>query len=139
MLSPCHLCALVGVAACILLLDTPLHAQQVVASAVDAAGKRHLGSREFPGGDAPWIHDRLKFVAPVYSYGDRLTRRQGVGLFRLYIDLKTGLVTHVAVVKSTGFWSLDTSAVNALNKWRWRPGRWKEVDVPLRFVMGSGG
>ena len=106
---------------------------------MDAAGKRHLGSSEFPGRDAPWIRDRLKFVAPVYSYGDRLTRRQGEGLFRLYIELKTGFVTHVAVVKSTGFWSLDTSAVNALNKWRWRPGRWKEVDVPLRFVMGSGG
>jgi TonB family protein len=138
MLSPRRVSAVVGVAASILLLDSPLRAQQVVASAVDAAGKRHLGSREFPGLSEPWIRDRLKFVAPVYSYGDRLTRRQGEGLFRTYIDLKTGFVTQVAVVKSTGFWSLDTSAVNALNKWRWKAGRWKEVDIPVRFAMGSG-
>jgi TonB family protein len=138
MLSPYHVSAVVGVAASILLVDSPVRAQQVVASAVDAAGKRHLASREFPGLREPWIRDRLKFVAPVYSYGDRLTRRQGAGLFRVYIDLKTGFVTQVAVVRSTGFWSLDTSAVNALNKWRWRPGTWKEVDMPVRFAMGSG-
>ncbi len=120
-----------------LLLDCPLRAQEVVLSAVDAAGKRHFGSREFPGPDAPWIRDRLKFVMPVYSHGDRLTRRQGEGLFRIYIDLKTGFVTQVTVVKSTGFWSLDTSAVNAIRKWRWKPGTWKEVDIPVRFVMGS--
>jgi TonB family protein len=137
MLSRAHVSAVVGVAASILLLDSPLHAQQVVASAVDAAGKRHLGSREFPGLEEPWIRDRLKFVAPVYSYGDRLTRRQGDGLFRIYIDLKTGFVTQVAVVKSTGFWSLDTSAVNAIHKWGWKPGTWKEVDMPMRFLMGS--
>jgi TonB family protein len=138
MLSPRQVSALLGVAASILVLDSPIRAQQVVASAVDAAGKRHLGSREFPGLSEPWIHDRLKFVAPVYSYGDRLTRRQGDGMFRIYIDLKTGLVTQVAVAKSTGFWSLDTSAVNALRKWRWKPGTWKEVYMPVRFVMGSG-
>jgi hypothetical protein len=53
-----------------LLLDASLRAQQVAASAIDASGKRHFESREFPG--------LQKFVMPVYSHGDRLTRRQGI-------------------------------------------------------------
>jgi len=136
MLSPCRVAAVLAVAT-FTLPTCSLPAQQLVSSAVDAAGKRHFGSREFPALKEPWIRDRLKFVAPVYSYGDRLTRRQGEGLFRISIDLKTGFVRQVTVVRSTGFWSLDTSAVNALNKWRWKPGTWKEVDMRVRFVMGS--
>src|SRR4029077_9885350 len=136
MLSPCRVAAVLAVAA-FTLPTCSLPAQQLVSSAVDAAGKRHFGSREFPALKEPWIRDRLKFVAPVYSYGGRLTRRQGEGLFRISIDLKTGFVRQVTVVRSTGFWSLDTSAVNALNKWRWKPGTWKEVDMRVRFVMGS--
>jgi len=136
MLSPCRVAAVLAVAT-FTLPTCSLPGQQLVSSAVDAAGKRHFGSREFPALKEPWIRDRLKFVAPVYSYGDRLTRRQGEGLFRISIDLKTGFVRQVTVVMSTGFWSLDTSAVNALNKWRWKPGTWKEVDMRVRFVMGS--
>jgi TonB family protein len=132
MLSLRYVSSVAAVAASILLLYAPVYAQQVVATAIDAAGKRHFESRELPGPRPQ------KFVMPVYSHGDRLTRRQGVGLFRMYIDLKTGFVTQVAVVKSTGWWSLDTSAVNALRKWRWKPGTWKEVDVPVRFVIGAG-
>jgi len=130
MLSPRHFSLVAAVAASTLLLYPSLHAQQVVATAIDATGKpHHLEGREFPG--------LQHFVMPVYSHGDRLTRRQGTGLFRLYIDLKTGFVTQVAVVKSTGWWSVDTSAVNALRKWRWKPGTWKEVNVPVQFAMGS--
>jgi hypothetical protein len=66
MLSPRHIFAILGVAATILLLDSPLRAQQLVASAVDAAGKRHYWSREYPSLHEPWVRDRLKFVAPVF-------------------------------------------------------------------------
>src|SRR5258708_35492567 len=117
------------------LLGCSLHAEQFIASAVDASGKRHLGSREFPGLDEPWIRDRLKFVPPDYSYADRAQHHQGDGLFRISLDVKTGLVTQVAIVKTTGFPSLDASAIAAIHKWRWKPGRWKEVDIPMRVVM----
>ena len=77
MLSPRHVSA---VAASILLLDAPLHAQQIVASAIDAAGKRHFGSREFPGLHEPWIRDRLKFVMPVKPLA--YTNFNGAKIFR---------------------------------------------------------
>jgi hypothetical protein len=61
----------------------------------------------------------------------------GTGLYRQYIDLKTGAVTNVAVVKSTGVATLDNSAMAAFGKWRYKPGKWKEIDLPVTFTMMS--
>jgi TonB family protein len=54
-------------------------------------------------------------------------------MFRIVLDPKTGLVTRVTVIKTTGFPSLDNSALAALQKWRWKPGRWEEIDMPVSF------
>ncbi len=132
MQSPRHLLA---AATYMWLCLASLYGQQIVASGVDAAGKRHLGSLEFPGLDEPWIRDRIAYTPPEYPYHDRLVNNQGDGLFRISIDLKSGLVTQVTVVRSTRFPSLDSSAMAAIRKWRWRPGKWKEVDIPIRFTM----
>jgi TonB family protein len=105
----------------------------MVASAVDIKGQRHLGSRDFPGLDEPWIRDRIVYRHPKYPSNDNAHYHQGDGLFRITLDPKTGLVTKVAVVTSTGFVSLDNSAVAAIRKWRWKPGRWREIDIPIRF------
>ena len=112
-----------------------LGAQQIVSSAVDIRGQRRSGSRDFPGGGITrlGIADRIAYRLPEYPYEDRARRHQGDGLFRITLDPKTGLVTQVTVIKSTGFASLDNSAVAAIRKWRWKPGRWKEVDMPIRF------
>src|SRR6266436_821495 len=110
-----------------------LHAQQLVASAVDIKGQRHLGSRDFLGLHEPWIADCIVYGHPKYSYEDRLRRHQGDGLFRITLDPRSGLVTQVTVIKSTGFASLDNSAVAAIRKWRWKPGKWKEIDISVRF------
>src|SRR6266508_3943969 len=110
-----------------------LGAQQIVSSAVDIRGQRHFGSRDFPGLYTPWIADLIAYRHPEYTYEDRARRHKGDGLFRITLNPKTGLVTQVTVIKSTGFASLDNSAVAAIRKWRWKPGRWKEVDMPIRF------
>src|SRR5438270_698885 len=111
------------------LAASSLAAQWTIASAVDINGQRHIGSRDFPGLPEPWIADCLSHRAPEYSDQDRLYHHQGDGLFRITLNPKTGLVTQVLVVKSTGFASLDNSAVTAIRQWRWKPGRWKEVDM----------
>ncbi len=121
--------------ASILLSASALGAQQIIASAVDIKGQRHLGSRDFPGLNEPWIADRVTYRAPEYPYDERAHYRQGDGLFRITLDVKTGLVTGVSVIKSTGFASLDKSAVAAIRRWRWKPGKWKEIDMPIRFQM----
>jgi len=104
-----------------------------VSAAVDAQGVRHRGSEY--AGLAPWMKDVLKTLAPDYSYTERAYYHTGSGLFRLTLDLKTGSVTQVFVVKSTGFPALDSSALDALRRWRWKPGRWKEIDVPITFEV----
>jgi TonB family protein len=54
-------------------------------------------------------------------------------MFQLKLDLKTGLVTKVTVINSTGFPALDTSAVTALRQWRWKAGKWKEIEFAVAF------
>jgi TonB family protein len=102
-------------------------------SAVDAQGVRHRGS-DYVGRD-PWMNDVVKTVTPVYPYRYRLQHIGGSGLFRATLNLNTGSVTDVRVLKSTGASLLDSSAVNALRQWRWKPRRWKEVDIALTFAM----
>ena len=101
-------------------------------SAIDAKGVRHRGE-DYPNALSPWQHDIIKSVAPDYSYDDRLRRRQGTGVFKLILDLKTGTVRSVSIIRSTGFSTLDNSAVSALSHWRWKPGKWREIEIPVRF------
>jgi TonB family protein len=107
----------------------------MVASAIDIHGKRHIGSLDFPGLPEPWMRDRIAYTPPSYPFDARNDRSEGDGLFRIFIDPKTGLVTRVLVARSTGYDSLDRSAISAIKKWRWKPQTWKQVDTPIRFTM----
>jgi TonB family protein len=105
-------------------------------TAIDAKGVRHrYGVRGRQVTLAPWIRDNLQAVAPVYPRRERAAYNQGTGMFRLQLDLSTGHVRKVVIVKSTGFPLLDKCAVMALRQWRWKPGRWREIELPVRFVI----
>lgn len=91
---------------------------------VDVKGVRHSGS--------VFLNDLVVTSRPEYQS----SLHRGSGLLRLTLDLKTGSVTRVAIVRSTGFSALDNSAIEAFRKWRWKPGRWKEIDVPITFGPG---
>ena len=106
----------------------------ITSSAVDAKGIRHF-SEKYPRNVPPWIRDRIKAFAPDYPNRDRAERNEGTGVFRLILDLKTGAVTRVTIVKSTGFATLDRSTIAAFRRWRWKPGKWKEIEMPVRFTM----
>jgi hypothetical protein len=80
-------------------------------SAVDANGVRHDG-KDYPRGQhLPWLDDIIQAYSPHYPYGDRLQRNQGHGIYRVTLDLNTGSVTKVTVLKSTGVSSLDVSSL----------------------------
>src|SRR5712691_6736575 len=85
-------------------------------SAVDANGVSHSGS-DYTG-NPPWLDDRVDAVAPQYPYTDRLYRHEGRTIVRLTLDLKSGSVVSAAVITSSGFKTLDDSAVAALLRWR---------------------
>ena len=107
-------------------------------TAIDAKGVRHTGPPRHPGILAPWLQDRLKAVAPDYPYGDRAQHHTGTGRYRLQLDLKTGGVTRITIIKSTGFRTLDNGALVALRRWRWKPGRWREIEMPVTFRLERG-
>jgi TonB family protein len=102
--------------------------------AVDAQGVRHQ-ARDFGAKHLPWMDDAIKTVAPEYPYEARSRHIQGSGLFRLSVDLNTGSVSKVTAIKSTGSPMLDNSAISAFRRWRWKPGRWKEIDFPITFTL----
>jgi TonB family protein len=102
--------------------------------AVDANGVRHSGS-DYGRKRPPWLLDTTNTRDAAYRrYGGRFAGLQGRGLFQLKLNLKTGYVTNVTVVRSTGFAELDTSAVAALRQWRWKPGKWKEIEMAVEFT-----
>jgi TonB family protein len=98
-------------------------------SAVDVNGIRHRRSKY--GDRIPWNADPIKFVEPGYPAESRARHAEGTGLFRVTVDVNTGGVTNVGVIKSTGYAALDDSAMRAIRLWRWRARRWKEIDTPL--------
>jgi TonB family protein len=130
---------LVILAAGQLISSSPLKAQAYYdyagTYAIDAKGDRH-SYKDYPRHRPPWVDDQIKTFAPIYSYSDRAAHRQGHGFFQIAIDIKTGCAASVIVARSTGVKTLDDSAVAALRKWCWKPGKWKEVDVPVTFTMG---
>ena len=103
-------------------------------SAVDSSGKRFT-QRVFPDRHSVWVKDVTKNVIPQYPYEDRARKHMGRGVFRIEIDVETGSVRKVTMVRSTGYNRLDEAAKNALVKWRFRPNSWKEVTFPVEFVM----
>jgi TonB family protein len=105
----------------------------VTSAAIDAKGVAHL-STEY-GEHPPWMDDVIHSVTPDYPYSSRAQRNEGTGQFRLILDLKTGAVTNVMVIRSTGFPGLDRSAIAAFRQWRWKPGRWKEIGLPYTFIL----
>jgi TonB family protein len=73
-------------------------------------------------------------AAPDPNYPPAAEQRghHGQGIFRLMINDKTGLVDQVQVFKTTGFGELNSEAVLALFKWKFRPGI-KQRDVSVMF------
>ena len=128
-----------------MLLSDPLKSQSASPStgepestAVDAKGTHHRPS-DYGDKNAPWMNDRVNFVQPDYPLEARAGHKQGTGFFRIILDVKTGSVTDVSVLKSTGSLELDASAARAIRQWRWRPYRWKEINLPVTFTMQSRG
>jgi TonB family protein len=79
-----------------------------------------------------WAYRDQKFP---YDQEARARRMSGTGLFRLRIDEKTGGVTEVAVMKSTGWKHLDQAAARTLVRWKARtPATRRTVTVPVTFL-----
>jgi TonB family protein len=102
-------------------------------SATDARGVKHMQSSS---DQAPplWKADLLFAPKPEYPYSERVQRNEGVAVFRLDIDVKTGTTTYVTMLQSSRFSKLDEAALRSVARWRWKPGTWKQVEFPVIFT-----
>jgi len=85
------------------------------------------------------VHDAVFAPHPQYpnklrsNIGDSAawSRYKGDGLYRLDIDLNTGRVSRVTIIKSAGLKTLDAASTDTFKRWLFRPGKWKEITVPI--------
>ena len=81
--------------------------------------------------------DVLYSVSPRYPRILQSERIGGTGRFRMMVDFKTGKVTDVLILKTTGSDALDREAIFALRRWRFKPGKARQVDLPITFYNGK--
>jgi protein TonB len=72
---------------------------------------------------------------PVYPAEARSRHLTGIGIVLAEVDQKTGYVTGVRMLQSTGYRVLDESALNAFRQWRFKQGTVSRVRIPIRFLM----
>jgi TonB family protein len=107
-------------------------------SAVDARGVKCVERKsDHSAAPAAWKADLVFSAKPEYPYGERNLRHEGVVIIRLDIDTKTGATTYVTMLQSSGFPKLDEIAVRSVARWRWRPGTWKQVEMPVIFTISG--
>ncbi len=72
---------------------------------------------------------------PVYPYEARRQRVTGSGVALLTVDPTLGTVTDVLMAQSCGNAILDNSTVDALRRWRFKPGTAARVQVPITYTL----
>jgi TonB family protein len=79
----------------------------------------------------------LSMPRPTYPVEAPNRHITGRGMCEILIVPKTGIVTHVTVLQSTGSKVLDDAAVNAFSRWRARPGKVSRIRVPFTFTFAT--
>jgi TonB family protein len=72
---------------------------------------------------------------PVYPYEARRQRVTGSGIALLTVDQTSGIVTDVRMAQSCGNIILDNSTLDALRRWRFKPGGVTQVEVPITYTL----
>ena len=72
---------------------------------------------------------------PVYPYEARRQRVTGSGVALLTVDPTSGTVTDVLMSQSCGDAILDNSTLDALRRWRFKPGNVTKVRVPITYTL----
>ena len=72
---------------------------------------------------------------PVYPYEARRQRVTGSGVALLTVDQTFGTVTDVLMAQSCGNAILDNSTLDALRRWRFKPGSAARVQVPITYTL----
>ena len=108
-------------------------------SAVPARSYRKARPPSLVGGTTVSLRSVKAMVAyaprPVYPYEARRQRVTGSGVALLTVDQTSGIVTDVIMMQSCGNAILDNSTLDALRRWRFRPGSVTKVQVPITYTL----
>jgi len=72
---------------------------------------------------------------PVYPYEARRQRVTGSGIALLTVHQASGTVTDVTMAESCGNAILDNSTLDALRRWRFKPGNVTKLQVPITYTL----
>jgi TonB family protein len=102
----------------------------------DEFGKAPMPA-QFPPLLPPHAEEKLILERPTpeYPIDARRNRMEGTGVFKLLTNQKTGAVSSVRILRSTGYKILDEAAVRGLKNWRLRPASGRAVVVPVTFQL----
>ena len=125
-----------GLLACVVSSMSLAETPAFISNAVDAKGVRH-SARDYHGKKPQWVIDAVHVATPDFPSWNQRRGHQGLGVFRVGIDPTTGAARNVTIVRSTGHIDLDRKSFLAFKQWRWNPGTWSQVDVPVVFVASG--
>lgn len=79
---------------------------------------------------------RHALASPAASYPEEAQQKKltGSGVYELRIN-QAGATTSVAIVKSSGSRVLDTAATTAFRKWRFKPGTFRAIRIPVSWSV----
>ena len=72
---------------------------------------------------------------PEYPYEARSRKITGSGVCVLTIDPGSGNVTDASMAQSIGSPILDNATVSTFRRWRFKPGAFSKVKVPITYTM----
>ncbi len=109
-----------------------------------AHSQGQTGSNGSPGqgGSVSARPDYLRNPSPPYPEEAKLAHQEGVVLLLVQVS-ENGDASEVSVKQSSGFHRLDEAALQAVRKWKFKPGTMggfpvkSQVEVPVRFRLES--
>ena len=87
-----------------------------------------------PASPSVSLPEAIYKTQPVYRPEWAKQGLSGKGVVLVTIDPKTGAVTGVRMLQSTGNKLLDGAALEAYSKWRFKPGSVSQVKMPIEFT-----
>ena len=84
-----------------------------------------------------WAAKAAAISAPrvTYPYEARANGITGSGSYLMKIDPRTGLVSSVTILISSGKRILDNAALTTLKRWRFRPETVTKVRIPVTWSL----
>jgi len=87
-----------------------------------------------PISDEQLVGNTLAAPGAAYPEEAQKNKTTGNGVYEMRID-RAGKITAVTIVKSSGSAVLDKAATTAFRKWRFKPGIFQSVRVPVSWSV----